>query len=208
MRTKWIAVLAIALIGLMALSAPSALAASKFEVYANVGYANVSTKLKPKGADDIKITSPGLALSAGARYWFSSAMGAGVMLDRVQATFEYKDGGTKEKSEASTTGILATFSYRFMNTERAQLLGTLGAGSFTAKVKNLFGADETKGKSAFGYLAALELRSALSERTNLTGQLGYRFVNFSKVERDGKEVPDLKLDASAFSLGVGLSYAF
>lgn len=208
MRTKWIAVLAIALLGLMALTAPSALAASKFEVYANVGYANVSTKLKPKGADDIKITNPGLALSAGARYWFSSAMGAGVMLDRVQATFEYKDGGTKEKSEASTTGILATFSYRFMNTERAQLLGTLGAGSFTAKVKNLFGADETKGKSAFGYLAALELRSALSERTNLTGQLGYRFVNFSKVEQDGKEVPDLKLDASAFSLGVGLSYAF
>lgn len=207
MRTKWIAVLAIALIGLMALSAPSALAASKFEVYANVGYANVSTKLKPKGADDIKITSSGLALSAGARYWFSSAMGAGVMLDRVQATLE-KDGGTKEKGEASTTGILATFSYRFMNTERAQLLGTLGAGSFTAKVKNLFEADETKGKSAFGYLAALELRSALSERTNLTGQLGYRFVNFSKVEQDGKEVPDRKLDASAFSLGVGLSYAF
>src|SRR5690606_34556450 len=146
---------AIALLGLMALTAPSALAASKFEVYANVGYANVSTKLKPKGAeDDIKITSPGLALSAGARSWFSSAMGAGVMLDRVQATFEVKGGGTKEKGEASTTGILATFSYRFMNTERAQLLGTLGAGSFTAKVKNLFEADETKGKSAFGYLAA------------------------------------------------------
>lgn len=207
MRTKWIAVLAIALIGLMALSAPSALAASKFEVYANVGYANVSTKLKPKGADDMKITSPGLALSAGARYWFSSAMGAGVMLDRVQATSEVKYGGTKDKGEASTTGILATFSYRFMNTDRMQLLGTLGAGSFTGKMKE-FSGEETKGKSAFGYLAALELRSALSERTNLTGQLGYRFVNFSKVERDGKEVPDLKLDASAFSLGVGLSYAF
>lgn len=207
MRTKWIAVLAIALLGLMALSAPSALAASKFEVYANVGYANVSTKLKLKGAeDDIKITSPGLALSAGARYWFSSAMGAGVMLDRVQATSEVKYGGTKEKGEASTTGILATFSYRFMNTDRMQLLGTLGAGSFTGKME--FSGEETKGKSAFGYLAALELRSALSERTNLTGQLGYRFVNFSKVEYDGKEVPDLKLDASAFSLGVGLSYAF
>lgn len=207
MRMKWIAVLAIALVGLVAWAAPSAYAASKFEVYGNVGYANVTLKHKPKGADETKVTNPGLALSAGARYWFGNSIAAGVMLDRVQVTAEISDASGKEKSESSTTGILATFSYRFMNTDRMQLLGTLGAGSFTGKQK-VDGGDEVKGKSAFGYLAGLELRSALSERTNLTGQLGYRFVNFSKVEVNGTEVPDLKLDTSAFSLGVGLSYAF
>lgn len=181
----------------------SAFAKSPFELYGHAGYAHIHMKEKGGTGPDIKSTGPGLALNVGGRWWFRDRLAVGLAVDRVQADATMNSA----KQEMHSTGFLGTLSYRFGTAGPVQALFTAGVGPFSSHIKGS-GGSEVKGKSAVGFSAALELQAPLTERTKLSGQLGYRSVRYSKVQWNGVDIPDRKLDVNAFSVTVGLSYAF
>lgn len=203
MRTMVILCLTAVLLAFAFGASPAAFAQSRFELYGHAGYAHIHMKEKGGVLPDIKSSEPGLALNVGGRWWFSDTVAVGAMMDRVQADIEMNSA----RQEMHSTGFLGTINYRFRTAGPVQALVSAGVGPFTSRIKGS-GGPEVKGKSAVGFLASLELQAPLTARTKLSGQVGYRSVHFRKVQRDGIEVPDRKLDVNAFSVAVGLSYSF
>lgn len=190
----------------MAAFGPTADAAKgKFEVYGHISHTQLTQTLK-RDSGEAKYSGPGYGINIGGRYWLSDNLGLGLMADWIQ---DRVTSYGQTMFDFRTTGFLGTISYKFTDTDRFAVLGTAGVGPYTAKLESRqnisHSLDKWEFPSTVGFMLGLELRSKLTERATLNGQLGYHTVNF-KEAKSGPDKP--KLNMNAFTLGVGLAYQF